>query len=812
MHAFRYASRLLLKTPGSSVVAVVTLALGIALTASMFSIIDGVLLKGLPFEESHEIVSVRGTNLSQGQDRLRISHHDLEVFRAEQQTFDGLVGYRSSGTVSLADAELPDRYKGTRVTDGLLETLELQPHIGRGVEAGDNLPGAEKVIVLGHHVWQSRYGGDPGVVGRVIRVNGHATRVVGVMPEGFRFPINSDVFLPLVLETQHPRSESAPGATVVGRLKDGATIEDAMQDLGMLAGRIATDHPRTNEGVGVRVEGFFADFHGPETVAMMGVMMSAVFLVLLVACVNVANLLLGRAFGRSRELAIRTALGSSRRHAVLLVLSEAVLIAAAGAGLGLVLARYAVFAMEAAIRTTNPPFWFNIALDGRTLLFTAAVTLLAALVAGFVPALQASRTDLSVILQDASRGSTSFRLGRLSRALVIVEVAVSFALLVGTGLMVRSVVEIHSYDLKIDGDNVLIAHFDLAEDQAEDGDRLAFFDRLQQSLASRPEIERLAFGTAAPADRDIGAWPRPYQRAGETYENPRQMPSSRFAAVSPGYFDAFGVSLVAGRDFTAADRDGSAAVAIVNERFAAKEWPGENPIGQRINLYRGQESEMAGGEDPGWVEVVGLVPDVRFADFDSKDNQQAIYVPLAYEKPRSSWVIVKTRTPAAAFSEPLRRAVLDVDPDLPLYHVHTMDQVVERTLFFPNLFATMFSIFGVVALVLGCVGLYGVMAFNVGQRKQEMGLRLAFGATAGNLVRLVLRQGLSKVAVGLVIGLPLAYVLTQGLGASLFQVDPDDPLTFVVIAILLSMVAAAACLVPALRASSTDPMTALQDG
>lgn len=811
MHAFirllRYTLRQLAKHPGSSLIAVVTMALGISLTVAMFSILDGVMLKGLPFEQGDEIVAVWGTNPERDIRRSSISHHDLVELRAQQSSFEGLAG-TTGGTFNLSDVGLPDRYDGTWISPNGFDLLGIKPLIGSGFTAAQELPGGERALILSYQVWQQRYGGDPDILGRGVRVNSEPATIAGVMPEGFQFPGETQVWLPLVLETDKPRGVDDPTVNVFGRLRDGVTVDTAVSDLATLGRRLAEEYPKTNEGASFTAEPYVKSFLGEETILLLGVMMSAVGLVLLVACFNVTNLLLGRAFARGRELAIRSALGARRWRTVGLILTESAVIAVLGAALGLGLAHVALRVFNDALVVTDPPFWFDIALSGRVVLFATAVTAVAALLAGIVPALQASRNDVSQVLQDSVRGTTSWRLGWISRSLVVAEVAVSCALLVVAGLMVRSVVAIQSYDLKMDTSNLLIARAGLFEgDYPEESDWVRFFELAQERVAARPEVEVAAIGTVVPAETEIGAPRTRFERPGETYDAPFRMPLARLTAISPRYFEAIGVPILAGRDFTPADRDGSAAVAIVNQDFAAKEWPGENPIGQRINLWRGEEKEA---EDPGWVEVVGLVPNLRFAEFDNDDDQQAIYVPLSYQPPRFAWFVVRTHGDPLAFADTLRRTVLELDPNLPLYFVNSMDQVLQKTMFFPNLFATMFTIFGGVALLLGSVGLYGVMSMGVGQRTQELGVRMAFGARAIDLLSMVLRQGMRQVSVGIVLGLGLAVALASGLGVFLFQVNPRDPVTYVAIPLLLMSVAAMACLVPAGRASAIDPMEALR--
>ena len=804
----RYALRMLRKNPSSSLVAIVAMALGIALTASMFAILDGAFLAGLPFEQSERLLHLERNDLSRDIESMGVTQHDFEDWRAQQQSFEGLAGF-TGGTFNLSDEGLPERYDGSWISANFLELLRVQPVLGRGFEPEDEEPDAEPVLLLSHKVWQQRYGGRRDALGQVVRVNSEPTTIIGVLPEGFRFPVVEELWMPLILETGEVQRGEGRTVRVFGRLRDGVSVDRAAADIARVARRLEEQYPDTNEGVGSVVKPYIEEFVGDETRMMLGVMFAAVLLVLLIACFNVANLLIGRASVRSRELAIRSALGSGRTRAVFQVLGEAALLSLVGAVLGVTLAHFSLRAFDAAIARTEPPFWMHFALSGRVLLVAIAAAVAAALLAGLVPALQASRADVSRVLSDTARGSTGFRLSRLSRALVVVEVAISFALLSGAALTVRSVLAANSYDLRFDPANLLTARMGLFEgDHPEEQDWVVFFEQLRETVAGKAEVAAAAIGTVIPAETRIGAGRTRFERPGETYEVPRDMPLARWTVISPGYWDTLGLKVLAGRDFTTADREGAPPVAIVNEGFARTEWPGESALGQRINVYLGQEEEA---EDPqaGWMEVVGVAPDLRFADFDNDDDQQGIYVPLGQNPERFAWIIVKTRAEPIGFAEPLRRTVLELDPNLPLYFVGSMDQVLVQTLFFPNLFWVLFGTFGVVAIILTSLGLYGVVAFGVNQRTQEIGVRMAFGARARDILRMILLQGLVKVALGLVIGLALAVPLAWFLASQLFQVKAADPVTFILVPILLATVSMLACLVPARKASSVDPLRAL---
>ncbi len=801
--------RLFLSNSTSSIVAIVAMGLGIGLTGSMWAVIDGVFLRGLPFPEPQRILHLERNDLAHDVQSMEVTRHDFADWRSQQQSFEGLAGF-TSGTFNISDTGVPARYNGAWISANFLTLLRVQPVLGRGFTGGDEKDGAEPVILIGHHVWHSRYGGSPDVVGKVIRVNAGQATIIGVLPEGFRFPIQEDAWMPLALGLHQLERGEGGSLEVFGRLRDGTNIDQAGSEMATIAQRLATQYPKTNEGVSAVVQPFMQEFIGSETIQLLKVMFVAVLLVLLIACFNVANLLIGRASLRSRELAIRSALGSSRARVVGHVLAEASLIAGAGALLGIGLAQLGLRLLTTVMSAVDTPFWFHFTIDARVLLTIVGATIGAALISGLVPALQASRPDLALVLQDTGRGTTSFRLGLISRALVVIEVAISCALLVGAGLMVRSVLSASDYDLGFETNNLLTARLGLFEgDYPEETDWVAFFERLREEVAARPEVVRAAIGTSIPTDTEIGSDGTRFERIGETYENPRDMPFARLNTAGPGYFESLGINLLAGRDFDHTDQSESLAVAIVNNDFARKEWPGENPIGQRINLWRGEEAET---EDPdaGWVEVVGLVPNLRFAEFDNDDDQQAIYLPFAQQPQRFAWIIARTQGDPMAFADSLRRTVLGLDANLPLYFVRSMDQVLTQTMFYSNLIGWLFGIFGAVAVILACLGLYGVMAFAVTQRTQEMGVRMAFGARARDVLSLVLKAGFRQVSLGLVLGLALGAGMAMALRSFLFQVEALDAVTFVATPLLLLAVALLACLLPAQRAAAVDPIIALR--
>ncbi len=802
----RYSLRRLIKNPGSSLGAVLAMALGIGLTVSMFAVIDGAVLRGLPFEESERLLQLEQRDFNPSPSGTRVSEHDFVDWRSQQQSFEALAGFDPI-TVNLSDEYLPERYHGVRISASFLDLLRVKPFLGQGFRAEDERPGAPPVLLIGHHVWRQRYDSDPDIVGRVVRVNAEPSTVIGVLPPGFRFPFRHDVWLPLQLSPGETERGSGMRLGVFGRLADGVSIKQAAAEMETIGRRLEEQYPEANKGIGVAVKPYVDSFIDQRAQLLLGVMLAATLLVLLIASINVANLLIVRAASRGHELAIRSALGASRAQTLGQVLLDAGLLATGGVAVGVMLAHLAVGALSASIADMDPPFWVSFQIDGRVLFFTLGVTVLAALAAGLGPAWQASKPDLNRVLQDAARGSSSFRMGWLSRKLVIIQLAVSFPLLIGAGLMVRTVATINNYDLHLEPQQILTARlalFDAKYPEREDWQ--AFFEDLESRLAAKPGVSAAGIGTILPLDTTTSVSAR-YLVRGTAYDEASDMPVARFLRITPGYLKTLGVAVRHGRGVTASDRQAAPAVVLVSEALARQQWPGENAIGQRLRLWRGKNEP----EDPdsGWAEVVGVAPNLHFGDFDNPGDAPAIYFPFDQYPKSEAWIVVRTAQEPMAFAETLRQTVREIDPNLPLFYLRPMQEVVSRAMFFPILLGTMFSIFGAAAVLLATIGLYGVIAFRVAQRTREMGVRMALGGTSRDVLTLVLRQSLMRASVGLLIGLALAVPLGFALRGALFRLQPMDPMTFGLTALLLLSVAAVACFIPAVRAASVDPIEAL---
>ncbi|HSK80890.1 MAG TPA: ABC transporter permease, partial [Thermoanaerobaculia bacterium] len=679
------------------------------------------------------------------------------------------------------------------------------PIVGRGFLPGEDSPQAQPVVLLSYGVWRTRYQGDPKVVGRPVRVNGEAGTIIGVMPQGFAFPIAEQVWVPLRLDPV--RIERGKGETleVMGRLRQGVTVEAAQAEMQGIAKALAAEHPKTNEGREATVKPWIDEVIGDEMVLLLSVMFAFCFVVLLIGCTNVASLLMAKASRRSREIAIRSALGASRRRVVAQLLVESLLLAFFGTLVGIVLAYFGVRAFNAAIVDTNPPFFIRIELDLPALLFAFGVTLLATVLAGLMPALQASRADLNEVLKDEGRGSSSLRLGRFSRVVVIGEVAFSCALLVCAGLMVKSMLNLKTLDLGFDPKSVLTVRIALFEaTYPDEAQRVRFFDDLLARIEAQPGVTAVAATSSLPG---AGSWWRNYEVEGSVYPAEKDYPVTRTAMITPSFFDTFGARLLSGRNFNRMDNAGNLPVVIVNKTFAETVWKGEDPIGKRIRL----RADEPGQTEP-WRTVIGVAPDLQMAGLENNEvGQDGFYLPLAQRCPGFVSVAVKTAAEnPLTLASLVRQQVNAIDRDLPIYFVKSMDKVIAEETFFPSLFGTLFAILGLSALLLASIGIYGVIAFSVHQRTQEIGIRMALGAQQQNVLRMILRQGMLQLLFGLGVGLALALGASGLLANFLFGMSSKDPVTFTLVTLVLAAVAFLACWIPAQRASRTDPLVAIR--
>jgi putative ABC transport system permease protein len=802
----RFGARLMLKRPGFTAVSVFTLALGIGLTTMMFSIVNGALLKGLPFDDADRIMAVTRTELVQGWENMSVPIHDLEAWREQERAFEELASY-STGTFNVSGPEGADRYDGGWVSPNLFDLLRVRPVLGRSFLEEEGAAGAPAAVILGWRVWQDRFGGDPGVLGRTLRINAEEAVIVGVMPEGFMFPVTQTLWL---ADRRHASAyvhggPGVPQLQVVGRLAPGISLDQANVQMAAIAARLREAHPETNENIGAAVVPFVESFIPREPRRLLWTMLGGVFGVLLIACANVANLLLGQAALRAREVGIRTALGASRGRILAQFLTEPLILAAAGAVLGIGLAVLGIRVFEGAIAATEPPFWLDFGIDGTVLLFVLGITLLATLLSGVMPAIRASGANVNEVLKDDSRGSSSFRGSRLTRALVVGEVAVSVVLLAGAGLMIRSVVNLGSTEYGFLTEEVLTARLGLPEADvryADAADRVRFFQGVEDELRGLPAVSHATVVSALPGL--FASSPR-IEIEGRTYERPSDRPAVRHGIITPSFFETFGTGVEEGRAFGTGDLEDALPVAIVNRSFVRKHFPDGSPLGARIRI---------GGDDGGqpWRTIVGVAPDLHMSGAQNEEPD-GFYSPLAQDRSVRFMSLAVRGSGAAGGLPPgtvFRDAVSRVDADIPLYWIRTLDDFIAQENWFFRVFGGLFMLMGFVALFLAAIGLYGVMSFSVSRRTREIGVRMALGSEPGDVVLLVLRQGGRQLALGLVLGLAGALAVSGLLANFLFGVNPRDPLTFGAIVVVLGLTGLLASWVPARRATRVDPAVALR--
>ncbi|HTE44349.1 MAG TPA: ABC transporter permease [Gemmatimonadaceae bacterium] len=797
---FQFGWRALRTSPGTTAMATIALALGIGLTTLMFTVIYSLLLRGLPFEKPERIAMVMEANPSQGEEELSLSMHDLFAYRDAQQSFEAFGGW-SPTTVNIAGDERPERVDAARMTAAALSLTRVRPLLGRILRMEDEVPDGELVVLLSHSLWRDRYAADSSVIGRAVRVNGQPATVVGVMPEGFGFPHEAKLWLPLRLNPAAVPWGSGAHANGVARLRPGVTYAQANADLAAIAKRIASEHPESNKGVRAVVQPFIRATLPRRTNALLYTMFGAVALVLLVACTNVANLLVARAMHRSKEVAIRVALGASRTAIARQFLVEALVLSLVSAGLGALIAQGGLVAFRQAT-AGQTPFWADFRLHPQVFFFIAFTALLASVVSGLLPALTAARSDVTDVLKDKSMGSSSLRSGKLSRGLVVFELALSSTLLVVAALTTKSVLNLRSIEPGFRTRGVMTGQITLSiRDSAR---RVAFFEHVEDEIARLPGATATSLSSRLPG---TGWSEGSIAVEGRTYARGRRFPSVRQLAASPGFFKTFDITMSRGRLIGREDRVGTLPVAVVNQRFVDRQFPGADPIGHRINLSPNDTT-------PQWVTIVGIVPNLYATDQGSINSGNPwpaeVITAFRQEARASASIAIRTEGDRAAVGLQLRTLIASLDPDLPVYSLASMTDLLARARWDVRVFGSLFIVFGIVALALAAIGLYAVLAFSVSRREREMGIRMALGAAAADVVRLVIRDGAVQLVIGVSVGLFLGVSVARLAGAVLFQVQPTDPMVLGVVAATLGLTGLAACVMPALRATRSDPVRSLR--
>jgi len=800
VHEMRQALSQLRHSPGFTVAGVVILGLGLGVTLFMFTAVKAYMLTPLPFPEAERIMYLERANPLQGADSMEVTQHDFVEWQQAQESFDELAAFYL-GTINLSDDDLPQRFEGAFMTPSGFDVIQAEAHIGRRLTAADAEPGASPVIVLGYDVWLNRYNGDPAILGESVRVNGVPTMVVGVMPAGFRFPLFQDLWVPLQIDLSRFARGEGQAVKVFGRLKPEVSLQQARAEFEAIAAGLAGRH-RENENVTAVIQAFQDEYLPQEARTVISAMFVAVLLVLLIACANVANLILARTAARQNDIALRVALGASRWRILVHVLTESVVLASAGTVIGWFLAGGGLELLDRAFVAADiqDPFWIQFRLDGRVLLFAAFTAVTAGVIAGLVPAMRATRTNVNEYLKEGSKGNGR-SVSKLSRTLVTAEIALSCILLVSSVLMTRSVVNLNARPLGIANTDLLTGRIGLTEAQYPDGEsQFRFYEQLMERLSAEAGVVGATAGYSFPG---VNSWVMFYRTRGMEPPERGPLPTTNYAGVMNNYADVLGVRLLRGRWFDGRDRADSDPVVVIGASLAEEAFGNGDPIGQQIMI--GDPNS----EDTPWRTVVGVTANVLLDELEDPERPSA-FVPLVQVPQRFLTVAVHTRGEPLAFAQTLRETVRSIDQDIPVYWVRTLDSWIWAGNFTSRVVSALFGIFALIAVILSAAGIYSVLAYSVSQRRREIGVRRAMGAVDGRILNMILRQGALQLMVGLGAGLLCAIAFAQFLSSMLRGVSPFDPPTLLGVALILCLVSLVASLFPALRAMRVTPMEALR--
>jgi putative ABC transport system permease protein len=811
----RYGVRVLLRRPGFTAAAVFVTALGLGASTAIFSVVSAVLLRPLPFDEADRLVYLTARDAQH--ESVSLSWPDFADWRAQSRAFERVAAYNRD-SYNLTGDGAPERLQAAQVTADLFPVLRVEAARGRVFTEEEDKAGAGPVVLLSYGLWQRRFGGDAGLVGRQITLNGRGYTVVGVMPKEFAFPIRTELWVPLgpLYQPSWQNRNNHLGLSGVARLKPGATLEQARADLDTVAANLEKQYPDTNRGERASVTPL-REIYVRDIRLALWTLAGAVLFVLAVACANVANLLLARGAARRGEMAVRSALGASRWRLARQMLVESLLLSLAGGAAGLLLAEWGV-GLILSVRPDYIPRASEIGVDGGVLLFAAAVSLLTGVLFGLVPALQASKPDLQEALKEGAR-STAWARGTFRSALVITEVALTVVLLVGAGLLLRSFERLQRVDPGFTYQHLLKFNLTLSAQKYPDEQRqINFIREVLPKLGALPGVEGAAVSSGLPLG--YNGWQTPFLIDGRPLPPSAQTPAMDVTAVSPGYFRTMGIPLLEGRDFAEEDDrrwlggkslqgldEGARAVAgvneiIVDEEFARRYWPNEDAVGQRVRFGASADSPA--------LTVVGVVGRVKMAELRADSDRVQGYLPYFQFPTRSLGIVVRSSRDTEQTAAAVRREVMSVDREQPLYSVRTLAEMRAATLAPETLNLSLLSVFAGLALALAAVGIYGVVAYTVAQRTHEIGVRMALGARGRDVLRMVVGRGMTLALVGVGAGLAGALLLTRVMQSLLFGVSATDPLTFAAVALLLAAVALLACVVPARRATKVDPMVALR--
>jgi putative ABC transport system permease protein len=797
----RYAFRVLLRRPGFTTIAVITIALGIGPTTAVFSLINGVLLSPSPYKEPDRLVMVWRGNPERGWREFPMSVPDFLDYKERNEVFDGITAF-TMGRLSLTGDAEPEVLGGSRVSADIFSTVGVEPLVGRGFKPGEDQPGANRVVVLSQDLWGRRFASDPGAIGKTMILDGQPHTIVGVMPAGREFPPKAQLWVPLTLDPQQG-NRGANFLTVLARLKTGVTAEQAQAQMNIVSEQLEQQYPQTNAGS--RIDLVPLEQHAVRNVKTpLLVLFGAIGLVLLIACANVANLLLVRAAGRQKEFAVRTALGANRRQLVRQLVAESAILSFAGGAVGLLLATW----MRDLLVSLSPlkvSRIYDDSFDLRVIVFTFLTAFVTGIIFGLVPALRLANREIGEALKESTgRASAGMDGRRLRGGIVVAEVALSFVLLIGAGLLMRSFLNLSYLDPGFNPQGVLTFNVSLSPARyAEPPKRADFISQITERLQSIPGATAVASAGYVPLE-DMRTTRR-FALEGEPLPEPGREPLALDIPVSPDYFKLLGIPVRSGRAFTPQDNQQSPGEVIINESFARRHFPGQTAVGRHLLYYSARPQDPP----PPPVEIVGVVADLRQANL-AAEPEPIMYRPHLQRAWSFMTLMVRADGDPTRLAGAVKEAVRSLDPEQPISNIATLDRVLAGSISDRRGLMLLVGVFAALALVLAAIGIYGVISYAVSQRTHEIGIRLALGAQTRDVLRLVVRQGLTFTLIGIAIGIGAAFALARVISGMLFDVNPTDPLTFAAIALLLAGVALAACYIPARRATKVDPMVALK--
>jgi predicted permease len=799
----RYGLRMLAKNPAFTAIAVVALALGIGANSAIFSVVDAVLLRPLPFKNPNQLVMLWENAAHLGFPRDTPSPANFLDWQKEATSFTGMAAMIES-SFNLTGVGEPERVEGRRVSANLFQLLGVSARLGRTFVPEDDKPGTH-VALLSHSLWQRRFGSDPGVIGRALSLNGESYTVVGVMPPLVQLPgfdnRNDQLWVPIAFPAEEAAQRGNHFLEVIARLKPGVTLKQAQAEMDTIAASLEKQYPSYNLRRGAVVIPLHEQVVGEIKPALL-ILLGAVGFVLLISCANVANLLLARAAVRQKEIALRLALGASRSRLTRQFLTESLLLALLGAGLGLVLALAGIRVLKMFIPVGIAQVG-TITINGTVLLFTLLIALVTGIAFGLFPAIQGSHFNLNDTLKESGRDSAGGSKGNRIRGLLVIgEVAVSFVLLIGAGLLINSFLHLRNLDPGFRSDHLLTMKVNLSEVKYPDRDRrAAFFDEVMRRVLALPGVRSAAIANNLPLTYNGDSMSISVE--GVPDPPPDQQPDVIYRAIGPGYFATMGIPIVRGRDFRDQDNGDSKDVVIISEKTAQQFWPGQDPIGKRL------KPGLSTSSSP-WREVIGIVKDVRQNDFIASPKRQMYFTYRQLKNIAANALVVRTNIEPMSLAVPVRNAIWSVDKDQTVADIDTMDHIVAQAVARQRFSMLLLGLFAALALLLASIGIYGVMSYSVAQRRREIGIRIALGARRVDVLRMTVKQALKLVGTGMVIGLIAAFLLTRVLASLLFGISATDPITFIGISLVLLAVAILASYVPALRATKVDPITALR--